>query len=177
MDGLKPYGGSSIARLTALINKDNSSQIQYGVDFTFTLPASNFEKPGKDTKIYVLPKPSKLYYDDPIPIYYKRLSLTALERLPEGMVRSVFIPKVPFTIHEILPQINDALGIAITAKEVVDEEHVEVLPRYPLRIADGLSVAWIDSDYAFPAVHDRTEIELSTIITTTSLSGLTYLPS
>lgn len=177
MDGLLPYGGSSITRLTALINKDNSSQIRYGIDFTFTLPESNTQKPGKDTKIFVLPKPSKLYYDKPIPIYYKRLTLTALDRLPEGMVNPVFIPSVPFTIHDILPQINEALGIDLLAKEVVNAEHVEVLPRYPLRIVEGMSVAWIDSDYEFPAVHDRTEIPLSSIITTTVMSGLTYLPS
>jgi hypothetical protein len=181
MEALKPYGGDSVSRLTELINKDNEKpgreDIVFGEDFTLGLPKPFSGKFGENTQIILFPEPSAEFYEDPIPIDYFRLPLTALDRLPAGMVTSVPIAQLPFSIHDILPLINECLGIDLLADEVENTTYTTVLPRYPLRIIQDVSVAWIESDYAFPADHGDVEIDLADMIVTTDLNGLNYDPS
>jgi hypothetical protein len=109
-------------------------------------------------------------------VFYRRLGLTALDRLSEGFIQPVIIPTTPFRIHDILPQINAALGLDLSPDEVVDQTFFAVQDDYPLRIIEANSLAWFDSDFRFKAVVESPgeEIPLSFAIPNTELNGLFY---
>jgi len=117
----RPYAGSSAERLTALINKDNNSEIREGVDFYFGVPEAYTDTEGRNTQIVLTPIPGRPFNPVQKTVFYKRLELAALSRLPEGMVKTVRIEAVPFSIHEILGALNAALGVDLQPDEVADD--------------------------------------------------------
>lgn len=174
MDHLTPYGGLSTNRLTAMINQDNRSALRYGVDFTFGQPELFAGTGGRNTRVKLVSLKPNRYWDEWI--YYRRLPLTALDRLPEGMVKPVPISSLPFSIHQLLPQINAALGLDLVQEEVEDATFFAPQSDYPLRIVDANSVAWYNSDFHFKAVFPEPPVEmwLSERLPNTQLSGLFY---
>lgn len=174
MTRLTPYSGLSAQRLTAMINQDNRSSLRLGIDFTLGLP-QEFEGEGRNTQVVMTPVPGTRY-KGPETVYYKRLALDALNRLPEGSVLPVEIPQGPFWIHDILPQINEGLGLNLTAEEVVNQYHEEEFPSYPLRIDSSKSLAWVDFEFTFVVVRKQSpvDIPLTEVIPNNYLSGLEY---
>lgn len=173
MDNTKPYAGASDQRLTALINKDNNSALVLGVDFTFGRPQPFSDFQGRNTKVALAPLKGKPPFTDPEFLHYTRLALTHLDNLPAGWVQPVAVPSVPFKLRDILANINYALGLNLSADEIVDTTYDAVLAKYRLPIDEGVSLAWIDSDFSFDAIIGG-EIPLASIVTIQMLSGLQF---
>jgi hypothetical protein len=173
MDNTKPYAGASDQRLTALINQDNNSALQLGVDFTFGSPQPYSDSTGRNTEVILTPVPGRPYAPTPEPVHYVRLALTVLDDLPVGWVKPVSIRSVPFSIRGILANINAALGLDLIADEVVDATYSVEADQYPLAVNEAVSLAWIDSDFQFKAVFG--EVPLSSVVTNQELSGLNYV--
>ncbi len=174
MTRLTPYSGSSAQRLTAMINQDNRSTLRLGIDFSFGLPTS-FEGEGRNTQVVMTPVPGTRF-KGPETVYYKRLTLDSLNRLPEGSVIPVEIPQGAFWIHDILPRINAGLGLSLTPEEVINQYHDEETPTYPLRIDSSKSLAWVDSEFTFIVVREEpaVDVPLTDVIPVNYLSGLEY---
>ena len=173
----RPYAGSSAERLTALINKDNNSEIREGVDFYFGVPQAYNDTEGRNTQIVLTPIPGRPFNPVQKTVFYKRLELTALSRLPEGMVKTVRIEAVPFSIHEILGALNEALGVDLQPEEVEDQTFDTEESTYALSIAgESASLAWLQSTFEFKAVHGNEPVPLSDAIAVSMLNGLIYNP-
>jgi hypothetical protein len=84
-------------------------------------------------------------------MHYWRLPLTAVNDLPDGFIVPVEIAAVPFSLHDILDDINTALGLTLSVNEVVDQTFTVEQASYPLRINELASYAWLDSDFSFSA--------------------------
>ncbi|MFL9998856.1 DUF7941 domain-family protein [Paraburkholderia sediminicola] len=147
-----PYIGKSADRLVALINADNNTALQAGQEFEFGQPEEDAKAPdGRNTKVTLIPMPDSLLYDRQ-DVYYWRLDISALERLPLGSTRAIEAPPVPFSTHDVLPQLNDALGLELVPAEVEDITYTTIDDAYPLTIAPS-SYAWVVSTYMFKVIH------------------------
>lgn len=144
---LQPYLGLSPQRLTDLINHDNGTSYQLGVDFRFSAPQPYSDAAGRNTKLWLEPLDPLKY--SPTQVHYWRLPLTVLNSLPTGSLLPVTVPKAPFTTLQILDAINAALGLNLTADEIVNQTYTQDLDQYPLVINDAVSFAWINSDFQF----------------------------
>jgi hypothetical protein len=173
MANTTPYAGASDQRLADLINQDNQTALQLGVDFTFGPPFPYTDTQGRNTQITLFPVPGKMW-PGPVTVHYTRMPLTVLNDLPPGYVSPVTIPLMPFTLYDIMDQINEALGLNLSTDEVVNVLYQNEQPFYRLPIKNSSSLAWIDSDYEFEAVFPNEDIPLSSVVTTTMLSGLVY---
>lgn len=169
-----PYVGLSPSRLTELINQDNNSNLQLGVDFTFGAPSGYSDAQGRNTQVTMTPVPGT-NWPKPETVHYTRLALTILNDLPVGWVQPVAIPNIPFTLANLLDRINVALGINLTQDEIVNTVYTTPQSSYRLPINESISLAWIDSDYEFPASLPGGDIPLAQAITNNVLNGLTYL--
>lgn len=176
MDNTKPYAGRSADRLTALINQANSSAPRtLGVDFTFSAPSAYSDGvTARNTKVTMQRVPGTRYKAD-AEIHYIRMPLEVLNDLPAGWVKSVEVPALPFNLHALLAAINTALGLNLEAEEVEDTQYTVQQSSYRLPIRDDVSLAWINSNYAFPARFPGEDIDLSEVIFASLLSGLVYL--
>lgn len=170
MSTLRPYGGTSVARLTTLVNRANRSNLIYGVDFTFGPPTAEDIDEERNTKIEIVPKDTKRY--KAADVYYQRLPIYVLNLLPEEFIRPIEIPARPFTIHEVLPKINEALGLDLVPEEVEDTAHDGVSESCLLTLKEG-SLTWLPSSVEV-AIRYMVDIPLSSIIQVTVLSGLQY---
>lgn len=150
MSKIKPYSGSSIDRLVNMLNASGNASLNLGVDYTFGNYTTIYASNQWNTKIRIIPIDNVTYIDQYL--FYTRLSLEALTRLPAGELETVTIPKLPFKIHDILDDINLALGLNLLPSEVANEEHTKIKPKYPLRIRTNASVAWVPSIYNFNAI-------------------------
>lgn len=173
MPALTPYIGLSRDRLTALINRDNSKTLTEGVDFTYGSVSAIVGRNGRNAKVTLTPVPGS-GYPSAQDVTFWRLGIDALGRLPAGSTDSVPVPRLPFSIHGILPVINTALGLNLTPAEVEDTVYTEEAPSYAMKIVDG-SLAWYPSTYSFPATNTGDDTPLSSVITSTLLSGLVYV--
>lgn len=169
MDNPKPYAGTSGQRLTALINTDNNSALQLGVDFTLSAPQPYSDSAGRNTRVMITALDSA-YDPRPKPLHYKRLDLRVLDQLPEGWVTAVSVAGLPFSVHDILDDINAALGLDLQPEEVVNTTYTTGALQYRLVIDDTVSLAWIDSDYRFRVVFPE-GIPLDSVIQVTTLNG------
>lgn len=174
---ITPYAGTSAARLTAMMNSDNAGQsngsqvytaLQLGVDFTFGDPQAYTDSDGRNTEAPVIV--NRPDYQNTDMVQFTRLPLTVLNQLPPSYVDPVLISKVPFKLSDILPAINDALGLDLDVSEIRDQEYDTLQPQYLLPIDSTKSLAWIDSDFQFNA-----KVSLVGLITTTTLNGLYFL--
>lgn len=151
MSTTKPYSGTSKDRLVALINSDNGTNLQEGVDFVFGPVTSHSGKNGRNTRIKIIPIDTETYSERSVD--YKRLSINVINNLPPGFIERVEINTLPFTTHSILEDINEALGLDLTEDEVVDELHETSSFEYPLKIR-STSLAWLASTYMFKVTID-----------------------
>lgn len=162
---IKPYGGSSRARLTKLLNQMNSTNYVDGVDFGYGAPVEEIREQ-TNTSVEIVPLRQGFRTQK---VNYRRLSIAALAALPPTEVKPVSVPSWPFSIRENLSRINEALGLNLAPEEVYDDVYWdEGQNRLELRITDG-SHAWIRSSYSFKITRD---ILLSDVWTVTVLDGL-----
>lgn len=173
-DSTTPYAGGSPQRLTDLINSDNGTSLQLGVDFTFGPPSAYSDSLGRNTKVSMIPAPGSKWARSEV-VHYTRLALTVLNDLPSGWVKAVEIQSVPFTLSGMLQAINEALGLNLSVDEIVDTVYDNAQISYRLPINNAVSLAWIDSEFSFKASFPGGDIPLSSAIIHTALSGLTYL--
>lgn len=176
MPTLTPYIGTSVDRLTKMINQDNGKQLQVGVDFTYGTPVTvTSGKDGRNTKVTLTPIPGTKYEKDgPKDVFYWRLGIDALGRLPAGSLDEVQVPNVPFKIHAILPLINQALGLNLLPEEVENTEYTVQADSYTLTIVEG-SLAWKPSSYTFAAHNTGEDIPLASVVVNTNLNGFEYV--
>lgn len=167
---IKPYSGSSDTRLENLINANNAEQVFQGVDYTFDIPGVNTTSEPGNTAVVLKPIETDKYRNTTIT--YDRLPLSVLSDLPSGEITPVQVSALPFSIHDILTDINSALGLDLSTEEVEDKIYTEKQDTYVLSVKQSL--AWLDSSFAFPAEHPQSEIQLSEVIQNTELTGLTF---
>lgn len=153
---LKPYLGLSKTRLVALINENVLAQVPAtpaiveGTDFTFGNITTIFTDE-YNTRIRLRPVNTGLYVEQDL--FYNRLSLEVLTRLPAGAITPVDILQVPFTIHGILAKINQALDLNLLASEVVNTHYATREDTYRVQVLSGASLAWLPSYFDFTANH------------------------
>ncbi len=175
MSNPKPYGGTSAARLTALVNVMNASSLVYGLDITFNGPVvyTGEGHENHNTQVSVIPLRNVGRYSA-ADVFYDRLPITALNQLPEGFINPVEIHSVPFSVHGILPRINAALGLDLMPGEVENVTYEEFQDSFTLTIKEG-SLGWLPSAIDVAAI-EVLDVPLSSIITVTTLNGLVYNP-
>jgi hypothetical protein len=171
MSTLKPYSGRSALRLTSLVNRANKKNLLYGVDFTFGTPRTQLGLEQTNTEVDVVPLRELDKYRT-ASVAYTRLPISVLELLPLGTLLPVNIYSVPFRIHEVLPRINEALGVNLAPEEVEDALCENVEESYALTIKEG-SLAWLPSSIQFTAQHLK-DIPLDTFLRIRVLNGLVY---
>lgn len=148
---VQPYKGTSVNRLVALINTQAEVALVLGTDFTFG-KLTTLSHPRYNTRIRIKPVDQGQYVEQDV--FYTRLSLQAIGRLPAESRPAVIIRQLPFTIHQILPDINITLGLDLTPEEVFDTRFTTREDTYRLQVRSGASVAWAPSYYDFAANHD-----------------------
>lgn len=162
----KPYIGLSEHRLTDLINAANPTQppLMDGVDFLYGTPVETTYS-GYNTRVRLKNQhPNGADRD----IYYNRLSLAVLNELPDEFIGTVTTHDVEFYIHDILNEINSALGLTLIPSEVYNTKHSCGEESYPLVIKPQASLAWLgDTSYNF-----KLTPHLKVVITITDLDGL-----
>lgn len=148
-DPRQPYKGLSEERLVDMANTDNNTNWKLGEDLELTGLKVRAGPSGRNTAIEVLPlKPTH----KPQTLTYTRLPLDVMYSLTREQIRPVKPQAVPFSIHEKLDEINDALGLTLTPAEVVDTTYSEIKGIYELQIVHNTaSIAWLQSSYQFVA--------------------------
>jgi len=175
MATIKPYAGNSLVRLIEMVNHDNPDKvIVLGVDFSIGPPLVFSGTNDRNSKALLSPLPGTRW-KAPQDVFYKRLSIDVLSRLPDGFIEDVPAQPLPFSIHGILPKINAALGIDLTKEEVVDATFTALQETYPLVINETGSYAWRDSAYRFKMAELVDEIDLAIAIAQPVLNGLEYV--
>lgn len=153
MSRIKPYKGTSQARLSQLIRSAQSPALPSNVNFDFGAPTAG-SAPVEGSTTVSAEAYSTGRRDQPVDINYKRLSVDALKRLPSGELVP-FDPIIfPTSVHAILPQINAALGLDLVTSELEDT----VLPSIPVNgltlTVTEASLAWLPGEYFFSYVPD-----------------------
>lgn len=170
---ITPYSGTSLQRLIELLNRENAVSYVHGTDFTIGLPLGYTDSEGRNTRVLLtVKKPGKL---TPQEVFYRRLNISVLNKLPAGYIKNVYVPKLPFTIHEILPNINEALGLDLTTSEVVNTSYSVRQSKYKLTIRETASLAWI-GNFDFPVTFVKELISLPSVVVNRHLSGFKYTP-
>lgn len=172
MARIKPYGGTSLARLSELIRVSQQPILPENVKYSFSDLMGGMDHSEGDTVVTVVASIGTRV-DDPVVVHYRRLDIGILAQLPDGFVLPVPVVEVPFTTHAILPQINEALGLELTTDEVLNETFTEQLETYPLTISGNKSFSWVDSTYNFTM--GTPDIDLGVAIPDPVLDGLVYL--
>lgn len=142
---IKPYGGSSRNRLTKLINSANATALVEGIDFEYGEPIEDLRQ-NTNTRISILPlRPGHRIQQ----VNYRRLNINALQALPPNIISKVNVRSWPFSIHENLEEINEALGLNLVPEEVHDDVYYDEgqITLY-LRITEA-SHAWLPGSYPF----------------------------
>lgn len=147
MERIKPYRGNSLQRLAVLIRTAQTPSIPSNVEL-FIGPTQDTGDQFRNTEVMV----SHAFHTGVTPekrVTYQRLELEGLKDLPFGELIPFENITFPTTTHAILDKINKALGINLTADEVVDES-IEELPvnGVTLKIKPG-SYAWLPGEHKF----------------------------
>lgn len=145
----QPYKGTSKSRLLEMANNDNGTNHKDPEDVQFENVRQNSGPAGRNTAITAIPTDTSKQSQV---LRYTRLPLSVLYDLSRDQLRPVKIESVPFKIHDILDEINDALGLDLLPEEVTNDEYTEIKGIYTLRIAGATSsIAWTSSSYDFIA--------------------------
>jgi hypothetical protein len=149
MSRIKPYQGTSHARLSQLIRSAQNPPLPSGVSFEFGVPEVGGRPVPGATKITLQAK-VRARVDPQTTVHYKRLGLDVLNKLPDGELVP-FDPIIfPTTMHAILPQVNAGLGLDLSADEV-DDMLLPAIPVNGLTIKiNSKSLAWLAGEYFFP---------------------------
>jgi hypothetical protein len=132
-----------------MINTDNQKQFVVGVDFAFGSPQSYSDAEGRNTAVTVQPLEGDAVAF-PETVYYERLNISILNNLPDGIIKEVVLPVVPFTLSSVIDRINTALGLNLTTDEIVDKTITTVEDSYTLTINEATSLGWLGSITLYP---------------------------
>ena len=156
MDRIKPYGGNSVTRLSNLIKCANPKLNRPDVSFEFGTPVAAtgwlnttlFARPIVSSNLHISTTvtPTPALFEE---IQYRRLSLSVLRMLPICAIHPVEGITLPFSIHDVLPEINKALGLNLLPEEVVNHRYENAMLTYKLEIADDTNLAWVKSEFMF----------------------------
>lgn len=171
MARIKPYAGTSKDRLSALISKSQTPVLPSAVSYVFSNMREGTSSVDGATDITVVASIGSRV-DAPEDVSYQRLDIDVLSLLPSEEIELVPALEVPFSIHDILGEINTALGINLLPEEVVNEEFTEQSEIFPLTITSE-SLAWVPSVYMFRMA--SLDIDLQVAIPDPVLEGLEYL--
>lgn len=144
----KPYFGKSDERVLELANVKNATDWQLGVDFEWGAVETATAPGGRNTRIEV--KSLRNEYTDQW-LYFRRQPPSEIDIQPEGNVVPVDIPQYPFSIHEILPLLNEALSLDLTTADVENETFTEERASFPLTFKEN-NYAWLPGVYNFAVV-------------------------
>lgn len=172
----RPYGGTSLERLVTLLNNSNGTAYLSGHDFTLSAPSYFADPAGvntRNTKITVYPDRTHNDRLQDQELHYWRLPINVVGKLPRTALRAVYIDKIPFTTHEMLERINEALGLDLVPEEVTDDIHSIQQTHYTLNIDEAVSLAWL-GNYDFRARHPGEKIDLADALYEQSLSGFGF---
>ncbi|BAW19128.1 hypothetical protein [Ralstonia phage RP31] len=149
MSRIKPYAGTSQARLSQLIRSAQQPVLPSAVNFNFGAPELG-SAPVEGSTTVQAEAYTTTRQDEPLAINYKRLSFDALKRLPPGELVPFDPITFPTTVHAILPQINAGLGLDLVTSEVEDTP-LDTLPINGITVTiTDTSLAWLPGDYFFP---------------------------
>ncbi len=141
-DRVKPYSGLSVDRLTNLLNTESNTNYVYNSDFVFGNPTPATGPGGQNTIVSVIPTGQRA----PSHHLYKRLNINILGDLRgTASVLAVDVGDGNFNIHDILPQINDKLGVDLTTAEVQNTQYSQLDTHYRLTITNSL--AWLPGSF------------------------------
>jgi hypothetical protein len=157
--------------LLDLINDQNSSSLQVAM-LTFGLPtAATGSSPARDTDL-ILTAVQGSGYTGSVTVSYNRVDMATIP----GVRATVFQKGDATKISDLIPEINTAYQLALTTDDYVDG----ALPTFtgtPNEQHDFNVVAGADSiPYRGTMILQvkADDIPLSSVITTTTLNGLTY---
>ena len=149
MPRIKPYGGTSKERLSHLIRKAQRPALSSTVSFDFDNPVKDIASPVNGATKVVTKAKAGNRIDRSVNIGYKRLSAEVLLDLPPGELLPFDPMQFPTTLHAILPQINQALGLDLVTDEVVNIPLLTI-PENGITITiTENSLAWKPGDYLF----------------------------
>lgn len=149
MGAENPYGGSSADRLIAMINEENGTDYVNNLNVTVGPPFATVGDGLSNTRV-IVKAIEDMRYDGEMEILYNRLPLEALVSESGCPIGPVYIESLPFSIHEILDRLNDVYRTNISPDEVEDEVFTEKRDKYPLKIKEDVSLAWLRSEFEFP---------------------------
>ena len=138
----KPYQGLSTERLTKAMNDTSNKSFVHGVDFNFGTVTPFSGVGNRNSLVQVIPTNG----GQPSYHQYERLSLSILSKL-DGTAKPdpVTVPNGSFYARDVLTQINTALGLNLTASEIVNTLYPNDATTFRLTI--DKSVAWIPGSY------------------------------
>jgi hypothetical protein len=161
--------------LVAQINNDNSTSLTPAL-LTFGLPTANTgTNPARNTSLTITAATGSGYTGS-VTLQYNRVDLSTLPTINTGAV-TVFSLGDAAKVSDLVPEINAAFAINLTASDFVDaslptftgqpnEEH-------PFNVvANANSIVWINQVTFTVQAND---IPLSTVVTNTTLNGLVYV--
>ena len=176
MNQMVLYAGTSYQRLLDLITHANGTAKVPGVDYELGLPRTANGLPnGHNTLVSVTPLKEDVIKDT-VDLDYCRLNIAILNNLPPGWIQELPIEALPFSIHGLLPAINNALGLDLQPGEVLDETFTTVQPSYRIRIDENISYAWIGYIDLIPH-WPNSPIPLTDVVQRRIVDGLNFQPS
>lgn len=153
MSRIKPYKGTSQERLSELIRVSQTAHLPSYVNFHFGAPGPGPEPDERSTTV-TAEAYTTTRHDVPVAVNYRRLSLDALKRLPQGELVPFDPITFPTTVHAILPQINAGLGLDLVTSEVQDFP-LDEMPLNGIYVTiNDTSLAWLAGQYYFPYATD-----------------------
>ncbi len=148
MARLTPYIGKSHDRLSDLIKNSQAKPLPSAVLFEFKDATAVVSDQIGETKITVTPE----LYGKKAPaqeLKYLRLSLDVLWELPAGSTLPIENIVWPTSLHELLPVVNECLGLTLETSEVADYPITEKPANLALTF-DENNLAWIPGTYFVP---------------------------
>lgn len=146
MPRIKPYQGTSHDRLSQLIRNAQQPPLPLEVSFIHGDPRRG-PYPGVGSTTLDTRAVTAIHTDIPVAVNYDRLSVEALQRLPAGELLPFDMISFPTWMHDILPKINEAIGLNLSTDEVLDVELLEIPDNgFTITITEA-SVAWLPGEY------------------------------
>ena len=143
MARIKPYRGKSKERLNAMIRATTVPAIPK--DITLLISDTVEQEQGQNTNSKVDVRAVMSHgVSAPITLKYRRLNIGMLKRLPNGELLPYKDIAFPTTVHQILPIINEALGVDLHWSEVINDR-VDSIP------ANGLTIRINENSHAWRA--------------------------
>lgn len=148
MARIKPYRGKSKDRLNAMIRATTVPAIPRDISLQISDEIKQEKKDNTNSAVDVQAV-MQHSISEPITLRYRRLNVGHLKYLPNGELLPYENIVFPTTVHQILPIINEALGINLHWSEVINDI-IESIPPNGLTIrVNENSHAWLPGAHLF----------------------------